>query len=65
MPAHCFALLRASVGIFGQEKNIFGFLPPPTVTKLMDEENHHILPPPMVTKLMDQQNSLPLDSNRW
>ena len=25
MPAHCFALLRASGGIFGREKNIFGF----------------------------------------
>ena len=25
MPAHCFALLRASGGIFGQEKYIFGF----------------------------------------
>ena len=25
MPAHCFVLLRASGGIFGREKNIFGF----------------------------------------
>ena len=25
MPAHCFALLRLSGGIFGREKNIFGF----------------------------------------
>ncbi len=25
MPAHCLALLRASGGIFGREKNIFGF----------------------------------------
>jgi len=25
MPAHCFALLRASGGVFGQEKYIFGF----------------------------------------
>ena len=25
MPTHCFALLRASGGVFGREKNIFGF----------------------------------------
>ena len=25
MPTHCFSLLRASGGIFGREKNIFGF----------------------------------------
>ena len=25
MPAHCFALLRASGGVFGREKYIFGF----------------------------------------
>ena len=25
MPAHCFVLLRASGGVFGREKNIFGF----------------------------------------
>ena len=25
MPAHCFSLLRASGGIFGREKYIFGF----------------------------------------
>ena len=25
MPAHCFALLRLSGGIFGREKKIFGF----------------------------------------
>ena len=25
MPAHCFALLRSSGGVFGQGKNIFGF----------------------------------------
>ena len=25
MPAHCFALLHASGGVFGREKNIFGF----------------------------------------
>ena len=25
MPAHCFALLRSLGGIFGREKNIFGF----------------------------------------
>ena len=25
VPAHCFALLRTLVGVFGREKNIFGF----------------------------------------
>ena len=25
VPAHCFALLRTSGGVFGREKNIFGF----------------------------------------